>query len=996
MDSQAFLTFYQAVQKATLPAIWSRGVSLARENAILPEHQKTAPGAKTSEINFKIRVQNRPVSPRVTLWIEDEDWYCDCGDRNDPCVHVAAVVVWLKTAPEAQISAPSPSHKGLGTLSYRFKTQGQALTFARFVVWGETEILLTPDQSLVSLIGGITSGRIPKPPIAATSVDLAIDSSPKSGPTLLASLEDCPDITLDGERISVAATPVSPVIELTDQASGFRLCLRYPEGVRFSNEMILNAGVLRALNEPKLEPAQKQRLLSPGLFFSGDQALELLTQILPELHTRARVDIKSTRLPVLEDIFPRIEIEMQKDSQGNLEVFPHLYYGAPPLAEIRGGRLVVLPLGRTTNRLPKRDLVKERELLQDLRHELFLTLDQRTTYQGIEAVRMASTLAAYNADHRTTSGESQAFIPQGVLRPSLSFENNHLDLRFGLPTVAAAVADAKHVFEAWKQGENVVPLLGGGWATLPRDWLERYAKRALHLLAKQAESSGSLAPHFMPELGRLFEDCGQTAGAEFPASLARLRALWQDLGQLPETALPADLTAAVDMRSYQREGFRWLSFLKQCGMGALLADDMGLGKTLQVMATFSQAATSCSVSRSARTLVVCPTSVLKSWMDQLTAFRPGLRVSIYHGSKRDVSAFQSSDVVLTTYGVLRLDLAALTSHTWDTVVLDEAQMIRNADSQMAQAAFQLKAGFRVALSGTPIENRVQDLWSIFNFTHPGLLGEKSEFPNSELVRRKIRPFILRRLKQDVAAELPPRTEATLVCELSESERESYNSILAATRKEILDKLTEDGGDSDSQISVMNLLTALLRLRQACCHSSLVTGETEHPAAPSSKIELLLEQLSEVTSMGHRCLVFSQWTSFLDLVEPHLRQAGLGFVRLDGTTSNRSEVISQFQDPQGPPVFLLSLKAGGVGLNLTAADYVFLLDPWWNPATEAQAADRAHRIGQTKPVMIYRLIAANTIEERVLVLQSEKRQLAQNLLEETGDALKREDLLALLA
>ncbi len=989
MDSQAFLTFYLAVQKATLPAIWSRGVSLARENAVLPE----APGSKPGETHFKIRVSNRPVSPRVTLWIDEEDWFCDCGDRNDPCVHVAAAVVWLKTAPEASQSpdanAPSPN-KGLGTLSYRFKSQGQTLTLERYVVWGaENELPLPPDQSLVSLIGGITSKRIPKPPIAASNADLAIDATKGALALMLSHLEDCADVTLDGAKIRVNAKPATAVIELTDQASGFRLCLKYPDGVRFLNAMIANEGLLRPLKEPNLTSAQKQRLSSPGLFFSQEQTLELLTQILPELEALARVEIKSTRLPVLEELAPRLEIEMQKDSQGNLEVFPHLYYGTPPIAEIRGETLVILPLGRRTNRIPKRDLAAEREILLELRHDLFLKLDQRVTYQGIEAVRMAEKLATFKA--ASTSGESQAFVPQGVLLPTMSFEGDRFELGFEVPGVgggsgAKSLADPKRVFEAWKQGESIVQLMSGGWAKLPRDWLERFGARALHLLEKQRSSAGVLATHFRPELARLFEDCTPNA---LPASLARLRGLWQSHSSLPEVELPRDL--AADMRSYQREGFRWLSFLKQCGLGALLADDMGLGKTLQVMATFTT-----------RCLVVCPTSVLNSWRDQLTSFRPGLRVSIYHGSRRDAETLSASDVVLTSYGVLRQDLSALTSQTWDTVVLDEAQMIRNSESQMAQAAFKLKAQFRVALSGTPIENRAQDLWSIFNFTHPGLLGEKTEFRAGAMgrgetygdsIRLKIRPFILRRLKEEVASELPPRTEAVLSCELTDPEREVYTSVLAATRKEILEKLEE----SSSTISVMNLLTALLRLRQACCHSALVGGARGGASAAesSSKIELLLETLREVTSLGHRCLVFSQWTSFLDLVEPHLSASGLDFLRLDGTTANRGEVIAQFQDPKGPPVFLLSLKAGGVGLNLTAADYVFILDPWWNPATEAQAADRAHRIGQTKPVMIYRLIAENTIEERVLELQAAKKQLAENLLEGSGEALKREELMELL-
>ncbi len=311
-----------------------------------------------------------------------------------------------------------------------------------------------------------------------------------------------------------------------------------------------------------------------------------------------------------------------------------------------------------------------------------------------------------------------------------------------------------------------------------------------------------------------------------------------------------------------------------------------------------------------------------------------------------------------------------------------------------------QAAHRVALTGTPVENRLDELWSQFHFINRGLLGGRSDFQDryatpidnadadaAARLRQRIRPFLLRRLKREVAPELPPRTEGVLRCELDVDERAVYDGVRAATLKNVVHQLEAGGG-------VMAALEALLRLRQAACHSALVPGQH---AESSSKIALLLETLDSVVAEGHKALVFSQWTSLLDHCEPALEAAGIPFTRLDGSTRDRRAVVEGFQDAAGPPVLLISLKAGGTGLNLTAADHVFLLDPWWNPAVEDQAADRTHRIGQDRPVMIYRLVASDTVEERILALQQSKRELAQAALAEGSGAtaIRREELLDLL-
>jgi SNF2 family DNA or RNA helicase len=435
---------------------------------------------------------------------------------------------------------------------------------------------------------------------------------------------------------------------------------------------------------------------------------------------------------------------------------------------------------------------------------------------------------------------------------------------------------------------------------------------------------------------------------------------------------------------------RWLSFLSQTNMGAMLADDMGLGKTLQAL---------CVVQTP--TLVVCPASVLHNWEKEIERFRPQLSVHRYHGPGRSLR--DDVDVTLTTYAIMRIDGELLSARQWDTVILDEAQFIKNSDSQVARAAFELQARFRITLTGTPVENRLEELWSQFHFLNRGLLGGRRDFqdryakPIAEgdgralsRLRTRLKPFMLRRLKSEVAKELPPRTDVVLRCDLGQKERDLYEAIRAATQKEVVAQLAAGG-------NVLAALEALLRLRQAACHAALLPGQ-QGRADTSAKVELLMETLDEALAEGHRALIFSQWTSLLDLVEPHLKEAGVEFCRIDGSTRDRGAVVERFQSDDGPPVMLISLKAGGTGLNLTAADHVFLLDPWWNPAVEDQAADRAHRIGQERPVLVHRLVAEGTVEDRMLELQERKRALADAATGDTAaaGALTRDDLLALLS
>jgi SNF2 family DNA or RNA helicase len=640
--------------------------------------------------------------------------------------------------------------------------------------------------------------------------------------------------------------------------------------------------------------------------------------------------------------------------------------------------------------VPLRDEAAEQRLIHQLRDELNLVPGRRLTVQGQEMVRWADKLRRWRGD---LSGDAAGLVSPNVqLRPSLRVESAASgpgvpEVRFTLEFQVEGekgetrTVDAAAVLRAWTEGLGLVPLDGGGWAPLPRAWLDKNGQRVADLLAAR-QADGRVSNHALPELSALCESLEQPP----PPGLDRLAPLIDGFEKLPPPSLPGDLSATL--RSYQQQGVSWLGFLRGAGLGGILADDMGLGKTLQTLCVLGP-----------RSLVVCPTSVLPNWAAELKRFRPSLKVCVYHGPGRALD--EAADVTLTTYSIMRLDAAVLGGRTWDALVLDEAQAIKNPESQVARSAFGLKANFRLALSGTPLENRLEELWSLMHFTNPGLLGGRRQFEErlarpitegnaeaADRLRKRIRPFVLRRLKRDVAPELPPRTESVMHVSLDERERAVYDAVMAATRAEVVALLNEGG-------SVLKALEALLRLRQAACHPALVPGQQ---ANSSSKVQTLVEALSTAVSEGHKALVFSQWTSLLDLLEPHLKASGIAFDRLDGTTTNRGEITSRFQAPEGAPVLLMSLKAGGTGLNLTAADHVFLMDPWWNPAVEAQAADRAHRIGQERPVMVYRLVSQGTVEERILGLQEKKRALFEAALSEASaaTAITREDLLQLFS
>ncbi|HXU02164.1 MAG TPA: DEAD/DEAH box helicase [Polyangia bacterium] len=1016
-----------SVRRRCKPGLWSQGVTLARAGAVTVESRTE------EEIVLRVRSPGRVVAPTAVLYPTENETECDCPSRVSPCEHVAAAAIAL-SAGEGRGGADAPvavaQRPAAARVGYRFERAEGGLRLARVLIAADgTETVLATELTAV----------IADPARAAQvqieEVDLQADRLLGTGAAarkvalqpgkllaLVGILAGAARVTLDGVAIAISEEELRPIATLSDRTPHPNpLPASRGEGIRGDSDpprpakrgegrgegsgaisltiaadprlrQMVAAGV--ALCDDDDGRATLHRLVETDLTgvwlqnlpirraFSPAEMGELVTKVLPDLARRTIVDIQSTRLPtVARDLVPRVVLDLDQ-VEGGLSVLPTLVYGAPPVARVDAGKLVYL-----RGPVPLRDVPAEQRAVERLRSDLDLVVGRRTTFDARDAPRFVEKLKRWRGD---LAGRAAGVVkPAATLVPRLSVAGTDADVRFeltfevkGAPGKATPV-DAEAVVRAWQEGLGLVPLTEGGWAGLPAAWLAKHGQRVADLLAAR-EDDGRLARHALPALAALCADLEQPA----PPGLDRLAPLAQSFDRLPDAEPPADLTATL--RAYQRQGVNWLAFLRNTGLGGILADDMGLGKTLQAMCVFPKA-----------TLVVCPTSVLFNWKSELARFRPNLRVAVYHGPNRSFD--ETADVTLTTYAILRLDAKALAARSFGAVVLDEAQAIKNPDSQTARAAYAVRAGFRLALTGTPIENRLEELWSLMHFANRGLLGGRSDFSEQVArpiaegragaaanLRQRIRPFVLRRLKKDVAPELPPRTESVLRVELTDGERAVYDAVRAATQEEILALI--EGGKG-----VMAALEALLRLRQAACHPALVPGQT---AATSSKIEALLEALETAVAEGHKALVFSQWTSLLDLIEPALARAELTFERLDGTTRDRAGVVARFQAPDGdgPPVMLVSLKAGGSGLNLTAADHVFLCDPWWNPAVEAQAADRTHRIGQTRPVFVYRLVAAATVEERILALQDAKRALMDAALGDAASAagLTREDLLALLA
>ena len=652
------------------------------------------------------------------------------------------------------------------------------------------------------------------------------------------------------------------------------------------------------------------------------------------------------------------------------------------------------------------------------------------------------------------AGPPSLTISSGIdwfeLRGNLKYQTaDGRELEVPLPEILAAARD----------GRNMITLGDGSTGLLPEQWLAEHG--LLTALGKLEGDHLRFKASQAAMLDALLDEKELTAVDDpFRRARERLRR-FEGVRPLP----PADLFHG-SLREYQRQGLGWFGFLRWFGVGGILADDMGLGKTIQVLSMIQarrhgveghtdeanpeSAESTNSKIRKRPSLIVVPRSVVFNWVDEAEKFTPDLRVMAYTGADRQAQrdAFDEHDVIVTSFGLMRRDIEELRHYRFDYVVLDEAQAIKNPTSQSAKAARLLDAHHRLALTGTPIENHLGDIWSIFEFLNPGMLGANARFNNlmrnpqggarvsvngngngnghgdgngsagealtgagasngrAETLRQvaaSLRPFILRRTKQQVLRDLPPKTEQTLLCQMEPEQRKVYDDLRRYYHGALMKQLDASGAVAKDARAMggqgggFMVLEALLRLRQAACHPGLINEQ--HTGHASAKLDVLLDRLADIIDEGSKALVFSQFTSMLALVQPRLEERGIQYCYLDGQTRDRKGVVERFQTDESIPLFLISLKTGGLGLNLTAAEYVFILDPWWNPAVEAQAIDRTHRIGQTKPVFAYRMICEDTVEQRIAELQQRKRDLAEAIVggeENVLRNLSREDLERLLS
>ncbi|WP_240614519.1 DEAD/DEAH box helicase [Herpetosiphon llansteffanensis] len=650
-------------------------------------------------------------------------------------------------------------------------------------------------------------------------------------------------------------------------------------------------------------------------------------------------------------------------------------------------------------RIQRQPSIEERYWSDLLRHGL-----KRGPQAGVATLRSGTTSASFlltqvpklAALNFSIYGE-EALLSARVNRhtPSISFRVSSGIDWFDLEAVVRfgeTELDLTELRQAIRKRERYVKLADGSLGEIPEAWQARY--RHLFALGEMQATTLRLAPAQITLLDEILHETDQV-DQQFKQRSERLKTM--------DGIEPQPLPAGFDtiLRPYQKAGYDWLHFLHEYGFGGCLADDMGTGKTIQTL-VFLQSLVAGGQA-SASNLLVMPRSLIFNWQREIARWTPDLRVLVHtdHGRSASVASFSNYDLVLTTYGTLLRDIDLFATYQFHYVVLDEAQAIKNPLSQTARAVRALRSAHRLSLSGTPVENSIMELWSQFAFLNPGMLGSlehfRSEFATpierdsdqqaAQLLRRMVNPFILRRTKDQVAPELPERNERILYCTMESAQHKLYQRYRDQYRAMLL-SLIDEQGMNDSRIKV---LEGLLRLRQICNHPRLFESTFR---GQSAKFEQLLETLEILHAEGHKALIFSQFVQMLTILREQLDQRKLSYTYLGGKTQNRAAVVDRFQTDPSVQFFLISLKTGGVGLNLTAADYVIHIDPWWNPAVEQQATDRTHRIGQDKAVFIYKLIVRDSVEEKILQLQERKRALTDSIItSEQGivKALTRDDI-----
>lgn len=921
---------------------------------------------------------------RTGSWVKsDLSWRAleagPASRRLDPVQAEALARVFAAASSERSYSSGTVEHLWLNTITSPLPWQ--ALTQARRA---GVELLPGPGLEAVSLLSEAEAGLELR---TAPEPDLDLEAEPEPG-----ELEIAARITLAGETAPGARLLGGAGVILAEPGSGDALVVRLAP---LADTVPRTLRALLQRREPLRVPAADRETF--------------LETAYPRLRALTEVTSTDPGLALPAAPRPTLHLEAAYADGDRLRLSWSWHYHDPDR---------VLPMDPRQG--ARRDREHERAVLECARE-----LWPRAGAEGPELLSGPDTARfsehvlddLAELDHVETAvvGTRHAYRELDgaphvrVTQQSSPGKRDWFDLGFEV-TIGERVIPFPSLFTALARGQDRVLMPDRTYFSL-----DDPAFDALRELIREGEALAEWEPEqqrisrFQVDLWNELEEIAQesTAAASWRSSVGAL----SGLDALPSAPRPAGLHA--ELRDYQREGLAWLTFLFEQGLGGVLADDMGLGKTLQTLALIAHARERAATAGEDAPpfLVVTPASVLPVWRREAERFTPDLDVRVLDRTARargtdPAAEIAGADLVVTSYAVLRIDEEAFAGPRFSGLVLDEAQFVKNRRSRTHRAAAGVRAGFRLAITGTPMENSLADLFAIMNLVAPGLLGtaigfrreytlpiEGGEHPERMTrLRRRIRPFLLRRTKERVAAELPEKQEQVLTVTLGAEHRALYDSVLQRERKKVLGLI-----ESDLDRSRFIVFRSLTLLRMLALDPRLVDGEA-HAEVTGSKLEALLDRLEEVIGDGHRVLLFSQFTSYLGLVGEALAARGIDFASLDGSTRDRDGVVSAFREGAAP-VFLISLKAGGFGLTLTEADYVFLLDPWWNPAAEAQAVDRAHRIGQDRTVMVYRMVAEDTIEEKVLALQRRKAELF-DALTDGGDAFRTlmtaEDIRGLLA
>jgi SNF2 family DNA or RNA helicase len=756
-------------------------------------------------------------------------------------------------------------------------------------------------------------------------------------------------------------------------------------------EQFRNEGVVRIAAEDWTEYLKNDLLpLSGNTSIDFHKSLkEKVTEVEPELKLYLR---ETDKMMVFKPIFDYEGVEKQ-------------WLDYTPAVTAKNGKVVVHERNEASEHTFLNMLRYLHPLMQESRKSHSFLLPANEALKGNWYFSFMDTLQEANVKIVGYENLKQLRINPNKPKTKLQFSSGidwfdaDVELTFGDEQISIA-----EVKKALSKKQNFVSLSDGSIGLLSEDWLDKYS-----LMVKLGAVSGGnkirLKKFHFSAIEGLSDEISET---EVLSELAekRDRLLNFDFEKAEDFELPENVHA--ELRPYQQAGFKWMTFLSEIGWGGILADDMGLGKTLQTL-TFLQHY--LNHNPDALYMVACPTTLIYNWENEIKKFTPDITYAIHHGPQRrnKPEDFKGTNLIITTYGTLRSDIKMLSQMQFDYVVLDESQAIKNPMSQVAKASLLLQSKNRLALSGTPVQNNTFDLFAQMNFLNPGMLGSMEFFRNEfatpidkmqeeeakKHLRKLIHPFLLRRTKEQVAPDLPEKTEMVLFCEMGAKQRKIYDAYRNSFRSKILGEIEEKGMER-SQLSI---LTGLMKLRQIC-DSPAILNEDERYENHSVKIEELVRELTENTG-NHKALVFSQFLGMLALIKDELEKQSIPYVYFDGGTSStdREKAIQSFQNDENCRVFLISLKAGGVGLNLTAADYVYIVDPWWNPAVEQQAIDRTHRIGQTKNIFAYRLICKDTIEEKILLLQERKLTLVKELIADDNAFMKKltkEDVAYLLS